>query len=94
MKTLDKFSTKRKIPRGPYCYKDKGKHLCPYYKYKLDSDVLIAFCEYLKCGDISSISEDDFNKLLASRDSNLRYLYEQFPLDLLWDQVKECGVKL
>ena len=92
---MKKFLAKMKIPRGPYCYSGHlGKQLCPYYMYKFDSDVEVVFCEYLKCGDISNVSEDDFNKLLKSRENNTRLLYEEYPLDLLWDQVKECGVKL
>lgn len=94
MKFFKSFLAKRKIPRGPYCYSSHlGKQLCPYYMYKFDADVEVVFCEYLKCGDISSVSEVDFEKLVKSRNSDTRDLFLDYPLDTLWDQVKECGVK-
>ena len=94
MNILKKWKLQRRIPRGPYCYSSHlGKELCPYYMYKFDADVEVVFCEYLKCGDISSVSEVDFEKLLKSRENNTRLLYEDYPLDTLWDQCKECGVK-
>lgn len=94
MKFFKRFLAKRKIPRGPYCYSGHlGKGLCEHYSSIIDNDVVIPFCKFLNCGDISNIHDDEFNKLLKSRDNNAGRLYEEFPLTLLWDQVKECGVK-
>lgn len=93
------------IPRGPYCYvpdveknanKDENDPIyytkpCPYFKYKKDEGVDVVYCEFLELGGtINGTSEEDYEKLLkkyGSRDARL----EKYPLDLLWDQVKECG---
>lgn len=94
MNILKKWKLQRKIPRGPYCYSSHlGKQLCPYYMHKFDSDVEVVWCDYLKCGDISSVTEAGFEKLVKSRNGNTRDLCLDYPLDTLWDQVKECGVK-
>ena len=94
MNILKKWKLTRKIPRGPYCYScHLGKGLCPYYGHIFDNGVEIPYCEFMKCGSISNISDADFNILLKSRCGDVRNLCLEYPLDELWDQVKECGVK-
>lgn len=90
---------KNKIPHGIYCYDSKG--LCPYWNYKQithdrkDEDyepISIPYCSYLNEGDLFNLTKEQFKELLRYFNCTKEELWEKFPLDLLWDQVKECGI--
>lgn len=93
------------IPTGHYCYvpdeeKNKNKKdddfsfyikLCPYFSHKKDEGVGVVYCKFLKEGGIINDTTDkDFKKLIKKYGSD-ENVYKKYPLDLLWDQVKECG---
>lgn len=87
---------KRKIPKGMYCYKylkcmKDGKYkvigVCPYWsKRKNKPKQENGYCSYLEKGDWEinqeQVWEDD-------------YTGEEIKghFSLLWDRVKECGIK-
>ncbi len=100
---MDKDSTL--IPKGPYCYvldfeknankeKDDTKYYtktCPYWSYVEDDGVKICHCSFLNEGGIpNETSEEDFEKLSKKYGSD-DAVWKKYPLNLLWDQVKECG---
>lgn len=78
------------IPKGCYCYAGVlGRKLCYHYTSIYDEGVRIPYCSFLKKGDISMISEIDFEKLVSKYKDTI---YDVYPLYTLWDQVKECGI--
>lgn len=94
------------IPPGQYCYiPDKyedGEYYtipCPYLTGIEDEGVSITFCKYLNQGSIPNrTSSEDWKKLIdkyGDWDENTPEgtltVYDKYPLDLLWDAVKECG---
>ncbi len=79
------------IPDGIYCY--NGKEVCPFYNIIFDHSVSIPFCSFLKKGDVFGISDGDFRKLCKIH-KNAANVWEKYSLDLLWDQVKECGINI
>lgn len=93
------------IPPGHYCYvpdiekninRDRGDHgyyikPCPYWGHIEDEGVDICHCSFLDKGCVPNGTKDkDFNKLKKKYGSS-DAVWEKYPLDLLWDQVKECG---
>lgn len=93
------------IPEGMYCYApdiDKNENkdenddayytkACPYWGYTKDEGVDICSCSFLKEGCIpNGTSKKDFKKLKKKYGSSNK-VFEKYPLDILWDQVKECG---
>lgn len=95
LQLIEQWRLRRKIPRGFYCYDDKGN--CPYWS--LDSSHEYqenGYCAYLDKGDW------DINKeklWMTGRGSDApreewktaEQLGEK--LSLLWDRVKECPIK-
>jgi hypothetical protein len=86
------------IPQGRYCYTpksyDNGEFkikLCPFYTSIKDEGVRIPYCNLLNEGCVpNGTSEEDFYKLSKKYGSDAA-VWDKYPLDLLWDQVKECG---
>lgn len=93
------------IPKGPYCYvpdveknanKDKNDPVyytktCPYWSYIKDEGVDICQCSFLNEGCVpNGTSKKDYKKL-KEKYGSIEKVWEKYPLDLLWDQVKECG---
>ena len=92
---LNKVTAKDKtlIPHGDYCY--SGNKICPYRTNKEvghNDTVLISYCSYLEQGDISDLSKEEFKLLKNYHNMTDEELWEEYPLDVLWDSVKECGV--
>ena len=89
------FSKKDKIPKGHYCYsydKDGKFKCCPFWTQKKINDVNVTWCEFLNKGDVpNGTSEADFEKLKFVYGPKNEDVWKALPLDLLWDQVKECG---
>lgn len=79
------------IPSGPYCYSAQG--LCPFWGHKrIVDDIHIVYCSYLQQGDAMDLTDQSFDQLKKlHRASSNEDIYSIYPLDLLWDQVKECG---
>ena len=80
------------IPKGPYCYDENG--LCPNFKHKWIGGVEIYWCKHLNQGGIGNSTTDEEFKMLkrfhkTDEDDDI---YGIYPLSLLWEQVKECGI--
>ncbi len=79
------------IPKGVYCY--SGKNICPHFTTKSVGTATITYCKFLKQGSIGNVTDDEFNYFKDfHKTSSDEDIWELYPLDLLWDQVKECGV--
>ena len=93
------------IPEGVYCYvadieknenKDEDDHTyyikrCPYWSYIEDEGVDICHCSFLEKGCVPNGTSDEDYEKLEKKYGSLEKVLEKYPLDLLWDQVKECG---
>lgn len=79
------------IPSGPYCYDAQGT--CPFWGRKhLTDGVSVVYCSYLRQGDVSDLTDQAFDRLKEfHRTSSDEDIWGLYPLDLLWDRVKECG---
>ena len=79
------------IPEGEYCYDENGN--CPYFSHEEVGRAKITFCKFLNKGCIGNVSDEEFDYFKyfhnTSKDEDI---WELYPLDLLWDQVKECGI--
>jgi hypothetical protein len=74
-----------KIPKGFYCYN------CPFYSHINLAGVTLPFCEYLNKSSVPlNITNENWNNLKKYHGST-DAIFENHPLDLLWDRIKECG---
>jgi hypothetical protein len=78
-----------------YCYKIKKVEnstiytdLCKFYRYIIIENISIPFCLKLGKGSLGGITDSEWQKLKSIFSEE--ELNKIFPLDLLWDQVKEC----
>lgn len=77
------------IPKGDYCYSEKS--VCPYWSVREDRvEQENGYCSFLGKGDVeinqTAVLEDmDTGEKISGKDI-------PFPVGLLWDQVKECGI--
>lgn len=81
------------IPEGMYCY--SGEHRCPYrttIEVGHNNTVLIPYCTYLEEGDVTALNKKEYKILRSYHNCSNEELWKKYPLDLLWDSVKECGV--
>ena len=86
------------IPKGDYCYGENG--ICPYWSTNPDYDEMeCGYCSYIEKGDWE-LNDDKKWRLTYAKgekvtDSELNSAHEiGMYMSLLWDQCKECGVKL
>lgn len=94
-----------KIPEGHYCYvpdmeknanRDENSGIyytknCPYYSSIEDEGVIIPYCKFIEEGGLENeITEKEFDRLHKKYGTS-KNVWDKYPLDLLWDQVKECG---
>lgn len=79
------------IPSGPYCYSAQGT--CPFWGLKhITEGVDVIYCSYLQQGDVSDLTDHAFARLKEFHHTSTNEdIWGIYPLDLLWDQVKECG---
>lgn len=78
------------IPKGIYCY---SKEICPYFTRKQVGEIRIAYCKFLKQGSIGHLIDKQFDYLkIYHKTSSDEDIYNLYPLELLWDQIKECGI--
>lgn len=104
----EKQKDERLIPKGQYCYEHigrngEGRSICPYFTKKtiiydntdIYNDVIqIPWCSYLNEGDIGLLNDRQIERLTQHYGCTVDRLNEMYPLDLLWDWVKECGVNM
>lgn len=77
------------IPKGCYCYDENGT--CPYWdKIEGAPKQYNGYCWYLEQGDMEILAEDDFTEQNTGEVRKGKDL--PFPVSLLWDQCKECGI--
>jgi hypothetical protein len=88
------------IPKGNYCYvltEEKGKHgipnakYCPYMSMKEYGGIPVTYCKYMEWGDVGSIDDGEYKKLLEYFGGDEEKLHEELPLFILFDSCKECG---
>lgn len=77
------------IPQGHYCYNQRGT--CPYFDFIRDEGIRLPFCTFLEKGGISNHTTDEQFQVLEQKYGGEERVWEKYPLDLLWDQCKECG---
>ncbi len=82
------------IPKGTYCYTydENGKfQICPYWDTIKDApEQYNGYCHYLEKGDLDLEQEMDF---IDEKTKEINKGCDlPFPVSLLWDQVKECGI--
>jgi hypothetical protein len=81
------------IPKGHYCYTyfEGNIKICPFYEVIRDEGINIPYCTFIDEGGLDmNISTKNYEKLRKKYGSS-KELNEKYPLDLLWDMVKECG---
>ncbi len=88
------------IPKGLYCYhvdkvsRNGFRIPCPYWKLDtIHTDKQEnGYCEYLKKSDWD-INEEygDVEWIKSTGEKHVTYPHE-FPMSLLWDQCKMCGI--
>jgi hypothetical protein len=85
------------IPKNHhYCYdfKDGKTICCPYWEFKKFHEINLPYCSFLeKAGISNNTSDEDFDSLVKIYGSE-EQVWEAFPLDLLWDQIKECNINI
>jgi len=92
---------KRRIPKGLYCYSQNYKEfkdikVCPYWSIRRGKPKQNnGYCAYLEKGDWDLNNEKRWRrKYTKGKKGPWKTAYELgFHLSLLWDQVKECGIK-
>ena len=82
------------IPQGPYCYtydEDGTYRPCPYYD-TVDGapEQYDGYCHYLEKGDLDLEQEMELTDMETGETTKGSDL--PFPVSLLWDQCKECGI--
>jgi len=89
---------KRLIPRGSYCYSDKGN--CPYWSIRKGKRKMRnGYCAFLEKGDWNINAENVWTVSLRIKKGKYKEVAKGTAKDLgiigshLWDQVKECKVK-
>lgn len=77
------------VPKGIYCYDEN--ELCPQFKVKFINGVAVYFCQELNQYGLDNNMTDEEFKILKQfhKTDDIDKLY---PLFLLWDKVKECGI--
>lgn len=93
------------IPPGPYCYvpdieknanrKAGGPYYtktCPYWGYIKDEGVDICHCSFLNESSIPNGTSDEDYEKLKKKYGGIDEVWNSLTGDLLWDQVKECGI--
>jgi len=92
------WKDKRLIPHGFYCYSAKGK--CPYWSIrKGKSKQRNGYCAFLEKGDWDINAEKVWTVTVRNEKGKYEKVAEGTAKELdivgslLWDQVKECGVK-
>lgn len=82
------------IPSGQYCYtydKNKIYKPCPYYRVIEDRPKQYnGWCDYLEKGDLELEKEMVFKDMKTDEEKTGDEL--PFPVSLLFDQCKECGI--
>ena len=95
---------KRKIPKGSYCYSQNYKEFkdiesCPYWSIRKGKPKQNnGYCAYLEKGDWEINKEQRWRSIYTHKGKKdigpYQSAYESgFTMSLLWDQVKECGIK-
>jgi hypothetical protein len=77
------------IPKGIYCYDEKG--VCPYWS-SLDGlpDQYNGYCSFLDKGDVELAQQMELQNVKTGEVARGDEL--PFPVSLLWDQCKMCGI--
>lgn len=84
------------IPQGCYCYTrlENGKlKLCPYWSIRKDRpEQENGYCSYLQKGDWDINLEAEMKDVKTGKIVKKKGEDAPFPIGLLWDMCKECGI--
>lgn len=81
------------IPRGIYCYDEKG--VCPYWYRDIEYEEHVnGWCEYMAKYDWERNLENGNMEWIGKDGITFVTKPNEVPFSLLWDQVKECGINL
>lgn len=84
------------IPKGVYCYDDKG--ICPYWSIAEDAEEQEnGYCKFLGKGDREFNQENEDDEILVSRNGvhkTMKMKDLAIGFSLLWDQCKECEINM
>jgi hypothetical protein len=87
-----------RIPTGDYCHSTDGKgKVCPYWRIDNDREYQYnGYCVYLGKGDWELHQDETFTWQYpeAIKGTTVKGKDVGFPISLLWDQCKECNIKL
>ena len=85
------------IPKGLYCYDENGK--CPYWSMRKNKPYQFnGYCSFIGKGDWQLNKEYAKTTIIKQSPDKkdigkfFDEIYNDFPLSLLWDQCKECGI--
>jgi len=82
------------IPKGPYCYTyDENNEYkpCPYHRIIEDRPGQYnGWCDYLEMGDLEH--EKEMTLINEETGEEIQGDELPFPVSLLWDGCKECGI--
>lgn len=85
------------IPKGQYCYsrlKNGKLQICPYWSQRLEKPYQQnGYCSFLKKGDWDINLEAEMADVKTGKVVKQRGTQPDFPIGLLWDMCKECGIK-
>jgi len=98
------WKRKKLIPKGYYCYSNKGD--CPYYKIDYShSERFSGYCKFLEKGDFELTEERKKHKHEMIRhlkngkkvkrlmtEKEVEDFAKTGNMSLLWDKIKECGI--
>jgi hypothetical protein len=97
---LRRSIAKFRIPRGSYCYSgsrapgSKKYRPCPYWKRREDwPDQADGYCSFLGYGDMDTNNDDTVVFTDVKTGKEIPASEMPFYVGILWDQVKECGIK-
>jgi len=86
-----------KIPTGSYCYtrlKDGTIKACPYWSLRMDKlKQENGYCAYLEKGDWDINLDAELTDVKTGKRIKKQGENALFPISLLWDMCKECGIK-
>lgn len=88
---MSKEKDSSQIPKGPYCYDENG--LCPYWDIIEElPDQYNGYCGFLGKNDTQLAQERELEEVKSGEVARGDEL--PFPVSLLWDQCKECGINM
>lgn len=90
---MKKELDKSLIPKGYYCYDEKG--ICPYWSLNKNKPYQQnGYCSFLEKGDWNINKEIKWKEILKDGKKTKAKAAKEigFPMSVLWDKCKECDI--